>query len=154
MGVTGDYLKAARNETGRTIDDLARETRIPANYLQALEDERFDDLPSPAHVKGFLASYCKALGVDPAPALEGVAQWLRTSTRKSPQKSFAPPMEMVVRSHGTGVNWTYVAIILVFVVGLLVAILSIGPKSSDTDLSRALDTPQVNQVFHSPSVND
>ena len=33
-------------------------------YLQALEAERFAKLPAPVYVRGFLAEYARALGLD------------------------------------------------------------------------------------------
>ncbi len=39
-------------------------TKIRARYLRALEDERFEQLPSQTYVKGFLRTYADYLGLD------------------------------------------------------------------------------------------
>src|SRR3954467_3010142 len=39
-------------------------TKIRVKYLRALEDERFDELPSQTYVKGFLRTYADYLGLD------------------------------------------------------------------------------------------
>ncbi|MBD0291572.1 MAG: helix-turn-helix domain-containing protein, partial [Thermoleophilia bacterium] len=60
----GSSLREARL---RQSVDLARaedDTKIRARYLQALEDERFDILPSETYVKGFLRTYAEYLGLD------------------------------------------------------------------------------------------
>ncbi len=60
----GNSLREARL---RQSLDLARgedDTKIRAKYLQALEDERFDILPSETYVKGFLRTYAEYLGLD------------------------------------------------------------------------------------------
>ena len=46
------------------IEELEQSTKIRAKYLRALEDERFELLPSHTYVKGFLRSYAEYLGLD------------------------------------------------------------------------------------------
>lgn len=66
----GETLRRAREERGLSFMDAAAQTCIRERYLQALENEQFDVLGEDVYVKGFLRSYAKALGVDPAPLLE------------------------------------------------------------------------------------
>lgn len=65
----GDVLRSARREHGHSLADAAEHTRIRESYLAALEQEEFDALGGEVYVKGFLVSYAKFLGVDPAPML-------------------------------------------------------------------------------------
>jgi len=60
----GNSLREAR--TRRQIDFAQAEqaTKIRSRYLRALEDERFDELPSQTYVKGFLRTYADYLGLD------------------------------------------------------------------------------------------
>ena len=44
--------------------DAEHGTKIRGKYLRALEDERFELLPSQTYVKGFLRSYAEYLGLD------------------------------------------------------------------------------------------
>ncbi len=57
----GEFLKQVRNERKFSIDDVARATRIRPKYIEALENNRFDALPSSVHGKGFLRSYADFL---------------------------------------------------------------------------------------------
>lgn len=66
----GELLRNTRENKGWTLEDSIRETRIKAHYLQAMEEGRFDDLPSPVQVRGFLRSYASALGLDSAELLQ------------------------------------------------------------------------------------
>lgn len=59
----GDLLRERREAKGISYDEAAQVTRISKNYLQALEDEALDRLPSPAYAKGFLRVYAKYLGL-------------------------------------------------------------------------------------------
>ncbi len=60
----GSSLRNARERRKLELADVERATHIRTKYLQALEDERFDVLPGPAYVKGFLRTYADHLGLD------------------------------------------------------------------------------------------
>ncbi|MGI8925585.1 MAG: helix-turn-helix domain-containing protein [Tepidiformaceae bacterium] len=70
----GNTLRAARTRLGLTIDEVAQETRIPARFVEALEDDAFHELPAPVYVRGFLRSYASFLRVDSAPLLAALAE--------------------------------------------------------------------------------
>ena len=55
---------------GARLPELEARTKIRPKYLRALEDERFDILPAPTYVKGFLRSYAEALGLDGQPFVD------------------------------------------------------------------------------------
>jgi cytoskeletal protein RodZ len=65
----GARLKAAREESGLTLDEVARVTRIGKNYLEAIEGGDLDRLPSPAYTRGFIRLYAAHLGLSPEEAL-------------------------------------------------------------------------------------
>jgi cytoskeletal protein RodZ len=48
---------------GLDLSDCAAATRIRERYLVAIEDDRFESLPDPAYVNGFLRAYAAHLGV-------------------------------------------------------------------------------------------
>ncbi|MEX0782242.1 MAG: helix-turn-helix transcriptional regulator [Dehalococcoidia bacterium] len=62
-------LRSARIQRGLTIEQVAQDTRISARFLEALENEAFQELPAPVYVRGFLRSYANYLRLDPAPLL-------------------------------------------------------------------------------------
>ncbi len=57
-------LSRARQARGIDLHDAARELRIRYEHLGALEERRFDELPGPTYVIGFLRSYAAYLGLD------------------------------------------------------------------------------------------
>jgi cytoskeleton protein RodZ len=63
----GSKLKQAREARQLTLPEVEWATKIRAEFLQALEDEQFDLLPSATHVRGFIRSYARYLEVDPDP---------------------------------------------------------------------------------------
>jgi cytoskeleton protein RodZ len=60
----GILLKDEREKRGFTLDQLARITRLRKQFLEALEDENWDNLPSPVYVRGFIRAYAQAVGFD------------------------------------------------------------------------------------------
>ena len=60
----GTSLREARLRRQLEIADAEHGTKIRGKYLRALEDERFELLPSHTYVKGFLRSYADYLGLD------------------------------------------------------------------------------------------
>jgi hypothetical protein len=66
-GFSGALLKTVRELQGQTLADLAARTRISERYLQALEEEAADTLPSATFVRGYVREVARSLHVDPDP---------------------------------------------------------------------------------------
>ncbi len=66
----GRKLRASRLESGFTLEQAAEETRISYGYLDAIETDRFDVLPAPVYVRGFVRLYARFLGIDPEDAID------------------------------------------------------------------------------------
>ncbi len=59
----GEQLRQMRQAKGLSLDQVFEETRIAPAYLQALEEGRWEDLPSQVQGKGFLRLYAGFLGI-------------------------------------------------------------------------------------------
>jgi Helix-turn-helix domain/RodZ C-terminal domain len=66
----GSSLREARVRQDLDFPELEERTKIRPKYLRALEDERFDILPAPTYVRGFLRSYAEVLGLDGQPFVD------------------------------------------------------------------------------------
>ena len=66
----GRLLKRTREERQIELDEAFRVTRIRRHALEALENERWDELPSQVFVKGFLKTYAEFLGLNKEMVLE------------------------------------------------------------------------------------
>jgi cytoskeletal protein RodZ len=66
----GDVLRSAREAKRLSLEDMNRLTRINPPYLEAIEDERFTDLPPPPYSQIFLSAYARAVGLSPREILE------------------------------------------------------------------------------------
>ncbi len=65
----GEILRTERQNHHLSLDQLAQKTRIRQEYLIALEENRFSDLPSATFVKGYIKTYSKIFGFDHEPLL-------------------------------------------------------------------------------------
>jgi len=59
----GQQLKKARLTRNRSIEQVTQATHIRAHFIEALEDDNFDALPSPVQARGFLRLYADYLGL-------------------------------------------------------------------------------------------
>lgn len=64
MPTVGERLRAAREEKGLSLEDIAAQTRIPQRHLESIETADWDKLPAPTYTTGFAKSYASAVGLD------------------------------------------------------------------------------------------
>jgi cytoskeleton protein RodZ len=60
----GEKLRQARESRKITLQEIADTTKIGTRSLQALESDRFDQLPGGIFNKGFVRSYARFVGLD------------------------------------------------------------------------------------------
>lgn len=60
----GEKLRQARLFKNLKLEDIAQKINISAKYLNALEEENFDNLPSGLYRKNFLKEYANYLGLN------------------------------------------------------------------------------------------
>lgn len=70
MDELGSLLREAREAKGLSLVDVNEGTKINPRYLEALEDGRYNDLPTEVHVRGYLRNYARFLELDPKPLLD------------------------------------------------------------------------------------
>jgi cytoskeletal protein RodZ len=60
----GQYLKGLREDAGKSLEEIAENTKIAVTNLEFLEQDRYDLLPPRVFVKGFIRSYVQELGLN------------------------------------------------------------------------------------------
>jgi cytoskeleton protein RodZ len=99
MTSLGDALRSERIRRGLEIQQIAAETKIGAQILKALEEERFDQLPAGAYRRNFIRQYAHTLGLDEDEAIASFKQRFIEPELPLP----APPVER--RSTHLGLVW-------------------------------------------------
>ncbi len=115
MESLGEFLKRERELRNITLEEISSATKISIRFLEALEQDKYDLLPTEAFVKGFLRSYAQYIGIDPDEVIliyqenkEQQADSLRTTKSSSP-----------ARNSGSKIFMASLAI-LFFLTGLLI----------------------------------
>ena len=60
----GGILATARERLGLTVEQMAAELRVESRLLEALEADRFEALPAPVFVKGYLRHLANRFGLE------------------------------------------------------------------------------------------
>lgn len=63
-GTFGEHLRREREMRGVSLHEVSQATRIGTRFLEALEGERWQDLPGGVFNRGFLRSIARYLGLD------------------------------------------------------------------------------------------
>lgn len=66
--MTGARLRARRESLGRSVADLSAATRIPAHHVEAIEDDRLEDLPAGPYAQIWPRALARELGIEPTDA--------------------------------------------------------------------------------------
>jgi cytoskeletal protein RodZ len=111
---------------GLDLSDCAAATRIRERYLVAIEDDRFESLPDPAYVNGFVRAYAAHLGVK----VEGPERTLpseRVDTPVRPRQVHVPATRATARGVGARPSrWRWPLIIIVVAAAAVVLLLWAG----------------------------
>lgn len=86
----GAFLAAARQRSGRSLEEIAGTTKIATRYLQALEHGRVEILPAGMYRRAILRNYAAAIGLDPRVAVERLLQTF--GSEGSPERRDVTPL--------------------------------------------------------------
>jgi flagellar biosynthesis protein FlhG len=62
----GAVLRRIRMSLGIELAEVASRSKISLEHLHSIEEDRFDALPTPVYVRGFVKEFARCLGLDPA----------------------------------------------------------------------------------------
>jgi len=124
----GTALRKARLLRGKSIEEASRETRIRAEYLNALEGERFETLLGDVYARGFLRSYSTYLGLDADKVLMFYNRYFGTQKPTLPEPvpgpvrrpgSAHPHLPQAFRNHP---SWAFLIGVALLMLGVFGAI--------------------------------
>jgi len=133
MNQLGPIFKEARAESGKSIDDAVKETKIAKKYLLAIENENFDIFPGETYLIGFIRNYSQFLGLDPD---EMVLKYKDYKIQEQPA-----PIEQLTAKTNTQKRFILIGIIFIIVVSSIVYILLTADRSKKVKLKEE-EVPQ------------
>jgi cytoskeletal protein RodZ len=122
MESVGQYLRQTREAQGKTIDEVAKATRMSRQIIVALEEDRFSVLPAAVYVKGHLRTYARFLGLGEDDIIHKYMRFTQQLEKVEPDEWDAVEMEMHETTRRTGRFWQRVGIIAVVVILIILGI--------------------------------
>ncbi|MBM4338693.1 MAG: DUF2914 domain-containing protein [Deltaproteobacteria bacterium] len=89
----GKYLKQERERLNIPLEKICSSTKIKEHHLRAIEEEKYELLPHPLYVKGYLKSYARYLTLDEKDILAQYENYLKSLLPPEPPVSMpeTPP---------------------------------------------------------------
>ncbi len=87
----GDAIRAARENSGFTLEQVSRETRVHLSHLRAIEDMTPGLLGAPVYAKGYIKSYARFLGMDEQTTLDRYLSECAAILKDPAKLDIAPP---------------------------------------------------------------
>ena len=134
----GQALKAEREKSNISLQDIAEQTRLSYANLTALEAGDFENLPGIGYIPGYIRNYCKAVGIDSAPHIASFKS-LSNDVTKKPEYSF-PVQALVPRVAGSMLAMFAVLIGLAVYVGWAVLTYNLAPD--DELIASSISKPE------------
>lgn len=91
MENVGTLLCATRMRLDLDLLDVSKALKIQYNYLVAIEDGRFEDLPARVYATGFVRAYADYLGLDGGEVVRRFREEAEGLPRKKPKLDFPVP---------------------------------------------------------------
>jgi cytoskeleton protein RodZ len=165
-GSPGQQLRAQRQARGIEIERIASQLHLRKDVVDALEQDRYDALPAPVYVAGYLRNYARLLGLDSAaliqayhaalphsaaaamaaaPATEPTAATLSSPESTSFPKAaaaLAQQRRLVMRLIGAGVLGTALALGWIYRADLTVFFVPPAPTAEDAAVNLSASTAE------------
>jgi cytoskeleton protein RodZ len=131
----GSYLKHERELRGIPLEEISGATKIHIRFLQALEENQFDELPGEVFVKGYIRSYANIIGAD----VEEVLNIYKECTGNNIENS----SDSVITSNTSAKNFLGFALIGLIAIALIFGLrFLISSKNNPPVINVMLDDKQ------------
>ena len=113
----GAELSRARETQGLALAEVAQQLKFSQRQLEALESERFGELPGATIARGMLRNYARLLKLDPEPLLERIAARLGTPDSSNLAARFSQPVPFSDGSRRASAVYLVLSVAVLAVVG-------------------------------------
>jgi transcriptional regulator with XRE-family HTH domain len=123
----GALLRAAREKKGLTLRDVQAELKIRQQYLRALEEGAWEEIPGETYARGFARSYGRFLGIDvdallaPAPEPRPVPTEAPKSGGRATRRRGRPMARRTRLRRPARLLWLIVPLVLLVLLVLVLA---------------------------------
>ena len=120
MESVGEFLRSEREAQGKSIEDVARVTKMSTLILGALENDHFSALPAPVYAKGHLRTYARFLGLNEDAVVEKYLRFTQQQEHDEMDEWDAVELELHEEKQRTGRRWVWAAVAVALVVAAFI----------------------------------
>ncbi|WP_161539899.1 helix-turn-helix domain-containing protein [Glaciimonas sp. PCH181] len=143
----GEQLAHRRQQHGWSIDDVANQLKLAPRQIHAIETDNYAALPTIVMTRGYIRSYAKMLGLDPATILPSAvpvsAARIHASEAQSRATIFAESRLLLSGRNRVPYKWIFGGILFVVVV---VIVAQLGGFSALRQPSAEIGSPHAASV--------
>ena len=132
----GERLRRARLDAGKTLDQIAADTKIQLWILEAIERDDFSRIPGGVFIRGYLTAVSRAVGLNPSEVLTAYSPEVAPQPAPPPPALPPPDPNEVTRTP----LWQYV-VIVAMVLGAVVLWRNMTRASHDIAAAPAPPAP-------------
>ena len=135
METLGQFLKAGRIQSKKSLDEIAEATKIRKGLLEAIEEDRCELLPPRIYLRGMVKLFAEEVGAD----IDAV---LDKFEAVSPDKTGGEEKRDVKRQLQPASPRTYIPMLLIIVIAFLVYFFLTGKNGQQDEPSRTSAPPE------------
>lgn len=145
----GEELRAAREGSGLSIDDVAQQLKLAPRQVRALEEDDYAKLPGRTFVRGFVRNYARAFGLDAEDLVARLPGGEPSLERPTITPSGPPMGSLPAPVRRNWARWA-IPLLLVAIVGAA-GLYEMRRPQSDTPRTAAPDRAAPSTVVPAPS---
>ncbi len=92
----GAFMAQARQKYGQNAEEVSRRTRIPRDFIENLEADRYEKLPPAVYTRSYISQLGREYGIDPEPCLKAYDKL--NKPRSDGGGGGSKPMTLVINS--------------------------------------------------------
>lgn len=140
MKTVGEILRKGRLSKNLTLDQVERDTKIRAKFLEGIEADDYSKLPSQSYAKGFIKNYGTYLGLNVVTLLA----FFRRQSQDVPKSSLLPKgvSEPLNQPFFRLTPGRFLAFLLLGFVVLFIAYFGLQYRNLSLPPSLAIDSPK------------
>lgn len=156
-------LREARTAKGLELGDIAEITHVRKEYLKALEEGRYSDLPEDIYSRNFLRLYAQALGLEDSKLLDHYGRERRSALGITPNEPIRNQNQEIIHDQESSASkpfgWILTLLLLAALAGLgyfaysrnLLASLFNPTASEISNTAPTLPSPDVSEIINDES---
>lgn len=122
----GASLRSLRESQGLSPEEVSSRIKFSARQIRALEEERWDDLPTGVSLRGLVRNYARLLGADDVSLVASVAPAPAQTIRpvddvgaRTTRASMPTRVPVSSEDGGGGMSWGWLLILVLFIAAAL-----------------------------------